>query len=247
MRAFIEQTIAELRIFARNRQTVFFTVAFPMLMMVMFGSMGTSDWRGTGGTDYMPFLLGGIIGMAVLSSAFENLSQNLVKEREMGILKRLGGTPLSRSTILSSKILSAAVIILLQVVVLVAVGVAFFGIEVGGKPLELLGILALGIAAFTSLGFALACLVRSTSTASVASHAAYIPMLFACGAFFPMEATPEILQEAAKFLPLTYFLDPLRDTIGGGGLLEGNLVAIGVLLLWMIAGFAVSVRMFRWE
>ena len=90
-------------------------------------------------------------------------------------------------------------------------------------------------------------MVRSTSTASVASHAAYIPMLFACGAFFPMEATPKVLQEAARFLPLTYFLDPLRDTIGGARLIDGNLGAIGILVLWMIAGFAVSVRMFRWE
>ena len=246
MRVFVNQTVSELGIFVRNKQTVFFTAAFPLLLMFMFGSMGR-DWLGTGGINYLSFLLGGMIGMAVLSSAFENLSQHLVKEREMGILKRLGGTPLSKTTILLSKLTSAGIIILIQALILVLVGVLFFGIEILGNPFSFVAILGLGIATFTSLGFALACLIRSTSTAAVASHAVYIPMLFACGAFCPIEAMPNLMQQAGKLLPLTYFLDPLRDVITGSELVKGNIVAFCILLAWMIIGFVISVAFFKWE
>ena len=246
MIVYVYQTLSELKIFVRNKQTVFFTAAFPLLLMFMFGSMG-SDWLGTGGMTYQTFLLGGMIGMAVLSSAFENLSQHMVKEREMGILKRLGGTPLSKTTILLSKLTSAGIIILIQALILVLVGVIFFGIEIRGSPYGFLGIMGLGIATFTSMGFALACLIKSTSTAAVASHAVYIPMLFACGAFCPIEATPNLMQQAGKLLPLTYFLDPLRDVICGSELMEGNVVALCILLAWMAVGFMISVVFFRWE
>jgi ABC-2 type transport system permease protein len=97
------------------------------------------------------------------------------------------------------------------------------------------------------MGFAVAGLVKNTEAAVVAVHAIYIPMFFLCGALFPIEVMPELLQYVAKALPLTYFLNLLR-----GIMMEGNNIVVHVgdfliLLGWIVGSLIVSLKTFRWE
>ena len=245
MKVLYRQLEVELKLFLRNKQEVFFTTLFPLLMMSFFGYLNRES--SVGGVSYVAFLLPGIIGMSVMAAAFLNLSTSLVRQRDDGILKRLRGTPLRGWVLLGAKMLAASTVILFQVLLLIGVGVFFFGIEVAGSIPWFLATLLIGAFAFTTMGLALVSLVNNADTASAAAHAIYLPMLFICGAFFPLDGMPSLLQHAAQALPLTYFVAALRRALLAGGGLGDYVKDLSVLLVWLVCCFAITVKTFRWE
>lgn len=245
MKVLLRQVEVELKLFWRNRLSVFFAAVFPILMMVVLGYLN-QDAK-VGDIPYVAFLLPGIISIQVMGSAFENLSITLTGQRDVGILKRLGGTPLRKWVLLGSKMLTASLVIFVQTLILIAIGVAFFEVKILGSPLTFLLVLLVGIVTFTSMGFALSGLINSVDTQSAAAHAIEWPMIFICGSFFPIDLLPELLQHVAKVLPLTYFVDPLRVVLVEGQGLGESIVDLLVLLAWMICCFVVSIKTLRWE
>jgi ABC-2 type transport system permease protein len=232
MKVLYRQLEVELRLFLRNKQEVFFTALFPLLMMSLFGYLNKES--SVGDVSYVAFLLPGIIGMSVMAAAFLNLSTSLVRQRDDGILKRLRGTPLRAWALLGAKVLAAGTVILFQVLLLTGVGVLFFGVEVAGSAPWFLATLLVGTFAFTAMGLALASLINNADTASAAAHAIYLPMLFICGAFFPLDVMPRLLQHVAEALPLTYFVDALRQAMLGGGALGDYAKDLSILLGWLV-------------
>ena len=245
MKALYRQLEVELKLFMRNKQEVFFTVLFPLLMMSLFGYLNRE--ASVGNVSYAAFLLPGIVGMSVVAAAFLNLSTTLVRQRDDGILKRLRGTPLREWALLGAKALTAGTVILFQVLLLTGVGVLFFGVEIAGSVPWFLATLLIGTFAFTGLGLALASLINNADTASAAAHAIYLPMLFICGAFFPISVMPELLRRVASLLPLTYFVDALRQALFEGGGFGDYAKDLVVLLGWMVGCFTFTVKTFRWE
>jgi ABC-2 type transport system permease protein len=245
MKVLYRQLEVELRLFLRNKQEVFFTALFPLLMMSLFGYLNRES--SVGDVSYVAFLLPGIIGMSVMAAAFLNLSTSLVRQRDDGILKRLRGTPLQAWALLGAKVLAAGTVILFQVLLLTGVGVLFFGVEVAGSVPWFLATLLVGTFAFTAMGLALASLINNADTASAAAHAIYLPMLFICGPFFPVDVMPRLLQRVASVLPLTYFVDALRYAMLEGGTLGDYAKDLSILLGWLVCCFAITVKTFRWE
>lgn len=76
MKVLYRQLEVELRLFLRNKQEVFFTALFPLLMMSLFGYLNRES--SVGDVSYVAFLLPGIIGMSVMAAAFLNLSTSLL-------------------------------------------------------------------------------------------------------------------------------------------------------------------------
>jgi ABC-2 type transport system permease protein len=245
MKVLFRQVEVELKLFWRNRISVFFTALLPILMMVVFGYLN-QDAK-IDNIPYAAFFLPGAITMQVMGSAFENLSVTLTRQREDGVLKRLGGTPLRKWVFLGSKMLTASLVIFVQTLLLIAIGALFFEVKIVGSPLLFFLVLLTGIVTFTSMGFALSGLINSTDTQSAAAHTIQWPMLFICGSFFPIDLLPGLLQHVARVLPLTYFVDPLRAVlIEEQGLGESS-VDLLVLLIWMTCCFIVSFKTFRWN
>lgn len=255
------QVEVELKMFFRNQHGAFLHFAFPVgaafllvylhregvldtLFRFLFGFMNQGQMENV---PVMSFLLPALIGYCVIAVAFEDLSPKLTRQRDNKILKRLGGTPLRGWVLLGGKVLSAGVIALLEILVTISIVTLFSDIMITGDPWWSLVVLITGIFIFASMGFAVAGLVKNTEAAVVAVHAIYIPMFFLCGALFPIEVMPELLQYVAKALPLTYFLNLLR-----GIMMEGNNIVVHVgdfliLLGWIVGCLIVSLKTFRWE
>ena len=82
--------------FWRNPASVGFTVFFPVLLLVIFGTIFGSDnveVRG-GHIDTDTYYVPAIITMAIISSTMQTLAMSLVIAREDGRLKRGRGTPM---------------------------------------------------------------------------------------------------------------------------------------------------------
>jgi ABC-2 type transport system permease protein len=255
--------MAEVRLFWRSRQAVYLNFFVPMLGMALFVYLNREGMLGrvfgllarslgaggevSGETSPMVFMTIGMITYSIITSAFEGMVPRLVRQREGGILKRLGGTPLRRWVFLAGKTLNASVLVFIEAALIFAVGLVSSDVAVVGSWWALAAILLLGTFTVAGLGFIVSNLTTSPDGAVVAVHAVYIPMLLLCGAFYPLEALPGVLQVVAKALPLTYFAGPFRAVLVEGA----SLAAVGgdliVLLAWMVGGWIVAIKTFRWE
>jgi ABC-2 type transport system permease protein len=245
MKALIGQVRVELALFLRDKAVVFFTLFFPLVTVGFFGYLNQEGQVGQ--VSYPSFLIAGGIGMVVSSAAFENLSTALTRQRDTGILKRLGGTPLRTWTLIGAKVLAAATVTLAQTIVMVAANVLLFEAEISGSLFWGLGVLVIGILTFATMGIALAGICPNADVASAAGMAISLPMQFLCGTLFPIEEMPPLLRRIAQVLPLTYFVDALRGAmlVGGGPTAYARdwLVLLGCLAM----AFVVAVKTFKWE
>jgi ABC-2 type transport system permease protein len=243
--ALVGHTGAELRLYVRDKTVVLFSLFFPVITVVFFGYLNRGGQVGT--VSYASFLIAGGIGMVVTSAAFQNLSAALARQRDAGILKRVGGTPLRVRTLVGAKLLVAAAVILAQTAVLITVNVVLFQAQLGGNLFWMLVVLTLGIVTFSTMGIALAGFCRNAEVAAAAGVAVALPMQFLCGTLFPLQDMPPVLRHLAHVLPLTYFVDALRVTMLGGGS-AADVAKNGLVLVACLAvAFPVAVKTFRWE
>jgi ABC-2 type transport system permease protein len=234
---------AQQLLFWRNREAAFFSFLFPILLLVLIGSVyGDEPIEGVSAPT---FLLIGLLGYGVSANAFAALAITLVIRREAGLLKRVRGTPLGPGTYLAAVIGSTVVVIALEVVSQLLLGVYLLDADWPDRPLYLVIAIALGAAAFAALGIAVTTVVRTAEGSSAVVNAIYLPMAFISGVFFSTEEMPAFLQAISEVLPLTYFLDLIRASFVEGESFEPS--ALAAVLVWGLAGVVVALRGFRWE
>jgi ABC-2 type transport system permease protein len=258
----LHQVSTEFRLFWRNRQTIYLAFLVPMLGMALFVYLnreGLLDsfyrvvFRGLGhdgaalGVSPMTLMTLGLIVYCIVDVAFESAVPKMVRERSTGIYKRLGGTPLPAYVVLLAKTGSASVIILIEVALILVVGLVSSDITVDANWWLLAPILLLGTLTTTALGFVLSNVVTSADGAVVAVHAIYIPMLFLCGAFIPVEALPKLLQAVARVIPLTYLVSPFGRVMTQGAGLGAVAGDLAILLAWTVVAWIAAVKTFRWQ
>jgi ABC-2 type transport system permease protein len=196
---------------------------------------------------YIDYLLPGVIAMALMQLGVFGTAHPIISLRERQVLRRLGVTPLPRSTFLAADVLLRLLIALIQVALLLAIGMLLFKVQVIGSWSLFAGFIALGAATFIALGFVVAS-VSPTEEAGVAiSQLLNLPMMFLSGIFFPMEMIPEWMMPVVKAMPLTYLGDALRQVMVGASALHPLHLDAAVLGGWLIICIAISVRFFRWE
>jgi ABC-2 type transport system permease protein len=257
------QVATEFRLFWRSRETIYLAFLVPMLGMALFVYLNREgmlesvfgalfrglgqDEASLGSVSPMTLMTLGLIVYCVVDVAFESAVPKLVRERSTGIHKRLGGTPVPGWVFLAGKTLSASSIVFVEVALILAVGLISADITVAGSWWLLGLILLLGTFTTAALGFVLSNVITSADGAVVAVHAIYIPMLFLCGAFIPVQALPSVLQATARLIPLTYFVGPFRTVMTQGAGLGAIAVDLSILLAWTVAAWIVAVKTFRWQ
>lgn len=243
MTTLLHQLAYEQRIFWRNREAAVFIFIFPLLLYVLLGSVysGTLD-----GEPAVEVLLAGLFGYGAANTAFAGLAILLVSRREAGTLKRLRGTPLPPATYLGAVLVSTLVVFALQAVALLALGAAFFDASMPENPAGFAGAVVLGVACFAGLGVGAASLIRSAEGVSAVVNVVVLPMAFLSGSFGSTDEYPASLQAVSEVLPLTYFLDVVRDVYLEGDSLFADPAALGVVAAWGAAGVAVALRWFGW-
>jgi ABC-2 type transport system permease protein len=187
----------------------------------------------------------GIIAMSVMQLGLFG-AINLVSKREKLVLKRLGATPASRSTVLLAEVIFRLMITVLQSTILITIQVLVFGVSVNELG-KLVGVLLLGALAFIGVGFAASSFARTEEAMLPIVQLISLPMMFLSGIFFPIENLPEVIAPIVKALPLTYFGDGVRQLMVGGSALNAMWVNLVVLVGWVAASFVVAVRFFKWE
>lgn len=232
-------TCMEARLFWRTPQAVFWTFFFPAFLLVLLGSVFARH------PGQMVFLIPGILGMVLASTAYYSIGVVVTYYRSTGFLKRLALIPVPAWQFVLAQMLVRGAVVFAVAAELLAIGAGFFHVRLSAQPLTLTAVMGVGTAAFLATGFAVGVLARSVESANSIAAFMFFPMTFLSGAYFPVEMLPGALQPLSGALPLTYFLRGLRTAAGGGG--PGSVVTeLAVLALWGAVGAVVSVRRFRW-
>ena len=171
----------------------------------------------------------------------------LVQQREKGILKRMGATPLPRWKLVGSNVLLRLIVAIVDAVVILGIGLLFFNVQIVGNLLAVVGLVLLGAGSFLALGFMLASFLRTEEQATGVVQIVQIPMMFLSGIFFQFDFLPGFLRTVGMFMPLTYLGDAFRQVMVNGTQVAPLGVDVAVLTGWLVVCLAVAGRSFRWE
>ncbi|HEX6868351.1 MAG TPA: ABC transporter permease [Candidatus Limnocylindrales bacterium] len=242
--ATLAQATMELRLTARRGENVLVTIVIPVVVLLFFSSVGVVS---TGTARPVDFLLPGALALAVIATSLVNLGIATAYERNYGVLKRLGGSPLTRGGLLTAKMGTVLVVEVAQVVLLIAIAVGVLGWSAGpGASVAVLIVsLLLGTAAFAGLGLLLAGALRAEATLALA-NGLFIAFLLLGGIVIPVSHLPEPLATVASWLPAAALADAFRIALGSAG--AGDLVrSLAVVAGWAVVSVGLAVRTFRWE
>ncbi|MBE7534013.1 MAG: ABC transporter permease [Chloroflexi bacterium] len=246
MKPFLKLTYTELKLQLREPVGLFFTLAFPVMLMVLFGLIfGNEAETFLGGYGQVDLSVPGYIGMIIGTIGMLSIPLSIATYRENGVLRRLRATPVQSKSILWSQVAAQTIIALLGIALLVITGLLLFDLRLpsGGDVMILPGIL-LSAFSFFAIGFVLAGVMPTPRTAQAVGMAIFFPMLFLSGAAMPRFIMPEGVQEVAKLLPLTQVVILLEDLWLRG---EWNVTAVAVITAVLILGLIISRFTFRWE
>ena len=241
MRALVAQSRAEVMLTLRRGESVLLALGIPVGLLVFFSvvDLGFTDNAAKHPVD---FLAPGILALAVMSTAMVSLGIATGFERQYGVLKRLGSTPLGRPRLLAAKTIAILGVELVQLVVLVPVAL-LLGWDPGDNAGAAILAMILATVAFAGLGLLMAGALRAEVTLA-AANGLYLILLLLGGMVIPLSKLPGGLREAARLLPAAALSDVLHASLGTAGSRGGAWL---VLVAWAVAAPALAAATFRWE
>ncbi|MBU2610204.1 MAG: ABC transporter permease [Chloroflexi bacterium] len=247
MRAFLKLTWVEIKLFFREPIGAFFTLAFPLMMLFLFGAIfGNEPSPYFGGYGSVDVSVPAYTAMIISTSGLLTLTIGMATYRENGILRRLRATPLRPQTILLAQVVVIFLMTLLGMALLVLAGKLVYHLRFDGSPLSVAAAFVLSSLSFFALGFVLAGLMPTARTAQVVGMVIFYPMIFLSGATIPLESLPDAVRSFARFLPLTHVVTLLRGLWIGEPWSQHTTEVI-VLAALLVVGILVSIKTFRWE
>ena len=246
MRRYLALTKAMTLMHLRNRSTLFWNLAFPLFLLVIYSQIfGAMD---VGGIGFMAWVVPGVVVFNILSFGLLSSGTLMVNMREQGVLRRLQASPIPAAQLVGSYLLVNVLIALLQSTIILG-----FAVLVFRTPLTLVGALwalpmiILGTITFVALGQLISGVAATAGVAVAVGQILNFGQMFITDMIMPIDFLPDWLQKVAPYLPAYATVQLVRPP-----LVDGHLG----LHLWpnllLLAGYAVvaglvAARLFRWS
>jgi ABC-2 type transport system permease protein len=232
------QARAEAQLAARRGENLLAMVGVPVAVLLFFGAVVPAR----GGIE---LLLPATLALAIVASGLVNLGIATAYERGYGVLKRLGGSPLGRSGMVTAKLGVVVAIALAQVGGLIAVAGLALGWRAGpdASSLAVAITTVAGAVAFAGLGLTMASTLRPEAALVVANVLFLLALGFG-GALVPIGDLPAPLAATVRVLPNGALSEAFAAALGSGGSPAGPLAILGA---WAIGSLLLAARTFRWD
>ena len=246
MSALARLTRTETKLFFREPVAVFFSLAFPPLLMVILGSIPSmrEPDKGLGGLRVIDLYAPILVAMAIALFSLSGLPQQFATYREKGILRRMRTTPVKPAVMLGAQLLMCTAMSVGVMVVILLIGRFAFDVDLPDNPLAYLVAYLLCALAMFSLGLLVASLAPSGRGAGAIGTLLFFPVLFFGGLWVPRAAMPELLRHISDFTPLGAGVQAMQDATAGHW---PQLLHLGVMVGWTIVAGGLAARYFRWE
>ena len=124
----ISRAKLEIKQFSRQRESVVFILLFPILLLLIFGSVFKNSIAPQ--VTFSQYFVAGMIASGLLNTGFQQLAITIPLERDDGTLKRLRGTPMPPSAYFFGKTISVLFYMKIQIILLLVVGALAFDINI---------------------------------------------------------------------------------------------------------------------
>lgn len=256
VRVGLERGRHELRCFFRSRESLLFTLMFPVMLLVLFGAIFGGN-TAINGVKYAQVLMAGIMASGLASVTFVNLAISIATERDAGDLKRLLATPMPKSAYFIGKFVQVLVTMLVEFALILAVGVTLYGVKLPTSPARwftFAWLTVLGSVACSALGIAVSSLPKNAKSAAPLVNLPFVALQFISGVFVPFNELSPTLRGVASLFPLKWLAQGYRSvllpdrylTVEASHSWQHGQAALA-LGIWVVVGTALCVKTFRWQ
>lgn len=233
----------EIKLFLREPVAVFFSVVFPLLLLVFVGSIyGTQVTDGVRFIDsYVPIM----VGVTAANTGVLGLSIHLAEERSRGVLRRIRLSHVRGLEYFAAQMLTSLVVLLISFAGLVVFTLSLYG---PAKEIHLIAFAGASIVAMYvcfSLGIFIGGLRLPVRSIQVMGTVVFFFMFFSSGAAIRREEFPSWLKTVSQANPLTHLNQFLLNSYTGSGSTNWLAIALAVVGAAIING--ISTRTFDWE
>ncbi|MEU4696282.1 ABC transporter permease [Nonomuraea dietziae] len=232
MRAFTRMSATELTLLSRDPGTLFFMVAFPLMLLVLHT-----------GSERIAVLVPSYLAMILAIGGISALPGFVVTYRERKVLRRLATTPIAPLAVLAAQVVAQLVMGLAGAAIIVVAALAAFGVDAPAHPAPLALAFVLTVLMTCSLGFLIAAVARTVRVADLLGLMIMFPMIFLSGAAIPREGLPPSLRAIGEYLPLGPAVTALREGWAGTPTALPLLALTGIIVVSTV----ISAALFRWE
>ena len=241
MNHLITLTAMRVRLALRNKMFFFFSIVMPFGFFFL--------WLGVfakGIPAACAFYLGPVLALNVMGS-FWGLSATLVMFREQGILRRFHVAPVTAADMLGSSVIANFALTLPTVFAELILARLVFHVHTLSNLPGILLLVAVGTVSFGSLGLVVASITNTMQETQVLNQLLWLPLIFLSGATLPLAYLNTTVQRVGLFLPATYLVNALQQTIVYSATPTSRYVEIVSLTCWALLTFFLSAQLFRWE
>jgi ABC-2 type transport system permease protein len=246
--AYIALSRAAFKTSTRDMTTVFFTFAFPLIFLVVFGTIFHGQAVESTQNDRINYVTSGVLAWGAANAALFSVMFALMQWRKDDLLRLIRMTPTSLASVVGARYVMCLLTALVQGILFVCVALLpFFGLQLHATWPLAVPVVLLGVTAFLAIGLALGSRTNTPEAVAAVANAVIVPMAFISGAFLPLSTLPDWLQSVAKLLPLYYVNHGLDIALSGEGDLTDYALTCAALLGFTVVFGAIGVRAFRWS
>jgi ABC-2 type transport system permease protein len=237
----------EIKLFVREPITLIFTLALPLMILVVLGGIFRGHPIEKGqyvGIKMMDYYIPGYVGLVLAAIGLISLPVHLANYRERGILRRFRASGVREWTMLAAQSLVSLFIAILGAVLLYILGAYGYHVRFPVSLGDVALVFFVSAVAFSALGMLLASVLPTARAAQSVGLLLWFVMLFLSGTDGPLELMPPNLLAVGKALPLYHVVIPMVDAWNGYGINATQLLIVGAIGMGSIL---ITLRVFRWE
>lgn len=249
MRRFMTICKIEFILFLRDFFSVFFTLVFPTLMLVLFGGIyGNGPLYPGAEVGVMDSSVPAYCVMVIGVTGLMAFPLTLAGYKEKKIYKRFDVTPVGKKSIMLAQVSVNLAMTLLGIGILLAAGKILYDVQIRGMAPAIGISLLFSVAAMFSMGFLFTALGKDAKITNLLCYLFYFVMLFLSGATIPDMFFSGAVKKIAALLPMTYAVDLMQgifagERLGGHG---KELLVLGAVAAGCTAVGAVLYRKKDW-
>jgi imidazolonepropionase-like amidohydrolase/ABC-type multidrug transport system permease subunit len=233
---------SQLKAFARSKGALFWSVAFPLGFLFLFGGI-----MARGNARAATFMLPGLLTTMLISGSLFGIVMPMVLARQTGVLRRFRVTPLNAPTMIAAHGTTAIIQNGLTFCLVLVVAKFAFKTEIMGSLISLAVVFLFAAFSMVPLGLLVGSAARDMRSAPPIINLLFFPLMFLSGSAFPFALLPDGMKRFARFLPTTYIVESLQGVIVRGEGLSMLLGPLAILAALGFVGLALASMLFRWE
>ena len=228
--------------------TVFFSLVFPVMLLLIFGTVygNAPSELFSGNLGTVDATVPSYMALVMAVTGLMSFPLTMAEYRDRGVLRRLQMTPATPTKLLLAQFVVNVALTIIGVLLLVLVGLALLDLTLTSNWVAFLPAFLLSIVSIFSMGLLVASWAPNERTATLVANLVYFPMIFLSGATLPSELLTGPVQTAANALPITWAVELLLAAWNDTSYPNWHW-AITVLLGTIVSCGLLSARFFRWS